>query len=218
MDPFAEHVPPAPNGNGTNAHAANELAQAFGAVADEAAAIALDIKPRQAVMARHKFRLEHTGSDALVRHIPLARLLTLTGLSPTMLPIATKIYDIVNGTDLAIAEGNQLELLRKNDALVDGVVMLGFIRPRVVETQAEADAANDPMVWSIDDVDPRDRQAYFDLVTSPEREAAKVLAPFPAGGMADLRPDESLPAAPPPEPGTGATDADEPRPVELSQL
>src|SRR4051812_25145578 len=108
MDPYMQHVPPAPESVGTNGHASAALHP------DE-----VQIKPRQAVMARHKFRLEHPGSDALVRHIPLARLLTLTGLSPSMLTIASKVFDIVNGTDLAeAAAGDQLDLLRKNDTLV----------------------------------------------------------------------------------------------------
>lgn len=181
-DPLMPEVPVAPaNGH----HPANGTAVAAATDDD------LQILPRSSVMTRHKFRLEYTGSDALVRKIPLARLVTLGNLSPSMQPIVMAVFEPMTGGDDTLSTSTTLDLLRRNDAVVDGAVMLGFIKPRIVATQEEAEAANDPFVWSLDEVDPRDRQAYFDLVTADEQEAAKALTPFPTERLQDSQPDES---------------------------
>ena len=222
-DPFIPHVPNSGHSNGANGadqavNALGDVIHAATALGDEAAALGLDIRPRSFVQARQRFRLEYTGSDALVRRVPLARLVTMSSISPTMQPIVLEVFGAITGNDDTLSTATTLDLLRKNDALVDGVCLLGFIKPRLVATQEEADAANDPYVWCIDEVDPRDRQAYFDLVTGPEAEAAKVLEPFPASRLEDSPDHESGAAAEPTEPATEAPAGDDPRPVELSVI
>ena len=154
-----------------------------------------------------KFMLPHTrdGSGyARVRRLPLMKLLTLSSASPTMQAVVTEVFGNAQANPDAPAEelvsGGALEMYRKNYALINGVCILGFQSPRLVETEEEADELDDPNVLWVEEIAQEDRQAYYDLVSAPESEAAKALEPFPAPRVENPRHYESVPPPPTPFP------------------
>lgn len=198
------------NGNGANgAHGAAHLG-------DEPL-----ILTRDQVQQREVFPLTHTGGQALVRMLPLADLVARVSLSPAQYPIVMRIFGEVKPEPAEVPKSGAeaaLEDTRRNRLLIDAICELGFIKPRLVGTQAEADAIGDPWVWCVDEVDPRDLQRYFDLVTSSEVEAAKVIEPFLAQRVESEAVDESGPPPPPPEPPVESQYGDDLLPVGVPEL
>lgn len=152
------------------------------------------------------FPLTHTGGFARVRRLPLIKLITLSSPSPTLQSVVLEVFgNVQDDPDTATpVSGGLLEQIGKNDALINGVCILGFRDPRLTETEEEANAANDPHVLWVEEIDQRDRQAYYDLVNDSESEAAKALAPFPQNGLESPAGDEGLPPAAPPVAGDAA--------------
>lgn len=138
-------------------------------------------------------------AHARIKKIPLASLAMATGLSPTMHAEALAIFDELqaNPDDPIVALGGLARGLERQQLLYDALCILGFVEPRLVETEAEADLANDERIVWIEEIDPRDRQRFGEMVTGGEEAAAAMLRPFPADGLEDPDPDRALSASAP---------------------
>lgn len=141
------------------------------------------------------FPLKHSGGEAHVRRLSLAEVSTLTNLSTAMQATVLEIFqskdekgDVLTWEEL---KGN----VKRQQELARGVAVAAFITPRLTETKEEADLANDDTVIWVDEIDPRDRVAFLQTVISPESEAAKLMAPFPAARLESIGSAGALPAA-----------------------
>lgn len=132
---------------------------------------------------------------ARVRRIPLADLASITGLSSEMQATVLEVFrEVQTGGTFAVRKWQDLESNQaRQKQLANGLCVAGFIEPRLVETQAEADATDDPAVLWVGRIDIRDRLAYMQTVMNPESEAAKALAPFPENGARDSEPGQTVP-------------------------
>lgn len=155
---------------------------------------------------------------ARVKRIPLANLASIAGLTSEMQDTVLEVfrmlregkgYDFETWAEITRNQERQREL-------ANGLVMLGFIEPRVVGSEAEADALGEGAVW-VEEVDIRDRLAYLSHVVQPNGEAAKSMRPFPDAGLRRADAPEGRPAPEPAiEPAGDA--ADRIRPIHLSAV
>lgn len=156
---------------------------------------ARDAKQREA--RGYLFPLPYTGGEARVRRIPLAKLATITGLSGEMQSTVLEVFrEIQQGGTFAVRNWQDLERnQRRQEDLANGLCIAGFVEPRLVESEAEADAANDPSVLWVEEIDIRDRLTYLQTVMNPDSEAAKAMAPFPENGTSGADAGEAVPVA-----------------------
>ena len=145
------------------------------------------------------FPLPYTGGEARVRRIPLARLATITGLSSAMQATVLEVFrEVQQGGSFAVRQWQDLKRNQeRQEDLADGLCIAGFVAPRLVETETEADDANDPLVLWVKEIDIRDRLAYLQTVMNPESEAAKAMTPFPDTGSGRADAGEIGPATEP---------------------
>lgn len=152
------------------------------------------------------FPLPYTGGEARVRRIPLAKLASITGLSGEMQATVLEVFrEIQAGGTFAVRSWQDLERnQRRQEELANGLCIAGFVEPRLVETEAEADMANDASVLWVEEIDIRDRLTYLQTVMNPDSEAAKAMAPFPENGTSGANASEAVPvtAAPLTAPAT----------------
>lgn len=141
------------------------------------------------------FPLPYTGGEARVRRIPLAKLASVTGLSGEMQATVLEVFrEIQSGGSFAVRSWQDLERNQaRQEELANGLCVAGFLEPRLTETQAEADAANDEGVLWVGEIAIQDRLAYLQTVMNPESEAAKAMAPFPEAGPSGAEPGQAVP-------------------------
>jgi hypothetical protein len=151
------------------------------------------------------FPLPYTGGEARVRRIPLAKLATVTGLTSEMQGTVLEVFrEVQTGGTFAVKNWQDLERnQQRQEQLANGLCVAGFLQPRLTESEAEADAANDPNVLWVGEIAIQDRLAYLQTVMNPESEAAKAMAPFPENGASGAELDQTVPLATAPVSGAG---------------
>lgn len=165
------------------------------------------------------FELPYTGGQARVRRIPLAHLATVAGLSSEMQGTVLEVFrEVQTGGTFAVKNWQDLERnQQRQEQLANGLCIAGFLQPRLTESEAEADAANDPNVLWVGEIAIQDRLAYLQTVMNPDSEAAKALAPFPENGASGAQLGEAVPLAAAPEQGPSAATGGI-RPVSVPQF
>src|SRR5690242_13410865 len=108
------------------------------------------------------FELHRTGGYAHVRELSAADLALMVEGLPSDLQAAVLSVFQDNAENVRQAPSQiSWERIRKNvtqqKQLADAACIAGFVQPRIVATQAEADAANDDNVWCVDDLHPEER-------------------------------------------------------------
>ena len=136
------------------------------------------------------FELHRTGGYAHVREMNAADLALAEGL-PAELQAAVLAVFQDNASNARQAPSQiSWDRIRKNVAqqrqLADAACIAGFLRPRLVMTPAEADAANDDNVWCVEDLHPEERIRFLNLVIGQDKEAAEKLIPFPETGVGSV--------------------------------
>lgn len=139
--------------------------------------------------------LPYTGGEAQVRRIPLAKLTSIAGLSGHMQSTVLEVFrDIQSGRGFDVQSWRDLERNQaRQEQLANGMCIAGFIAPRLVESEAEADAANDPHVLWVGEIAIQDRLTYLQTVMNPDTEAAKALTPFLENGASRADAGEAVP-------------------------
>lgn len=152
------------------------------------------------------FPLPYTGGEARVRRIPLAKLASVAGLTSEMQGTVLEVFrEVQTGGTFAVKNWQDLERnQQRQEQLANGLCVAGFIQPRLTESEAEADAANDPNVLWVGEIAIQDRLAYLQTVMNPDSEAAKALAPFPENGASGPELSQTLSVATAPEQGPPA--------------
>jgi hypothetical protein len=163
-------------------------------------------KTRQRETLGYLFPLPYTGGEARVRRIPLAKLATVAGLTSEMQGTVLEVFrEVQQGGTFAVKNWQDLERnQQRQEQLANGLCVAGFLEPRLTESEAEADAANDPGVLWVGEIAIQDRLAYLQTVMNPESEAAKAMAPFPENGASGVELGQTLPVATAPEHGPAA--------------
>lgn len=153
---------------------------------------------------------------ARVRRIPLADLANVVGLTSDMQATILDVFRILReGKGLDLETWDEVSKSQaKNRDLANGLVMLGFLEPRVVATAEEADALGEGAI-PVEEIDVRDRLRYLNHIVQPEGEAARSMRPFPEPGLASSQPAQSGEAEPPAIRPVADAEVG-PRPVELS--
>jgi hypothetical protein len=134
------------------------------------------------------FPLTITGGVARVRRITLVELAANDALPAAMQAVVLEAFNEANQRDpnapmtWDVAKHN----IQRQTQLARIMCISGFITPRLVESQSEADAADDPNVWWVDDLYRDEQVAYLNLCLSISQEDAAGLAPFPAPGVESL--------------------------------
>jgi len=134
---------------------------------------------------------------ARVRRLSLLRLAKATNLSPKMQSLVTEVFqEFEDGSGIRIRSwADIVKTTEQSDELTNGLCIAGFLEPQLVETEHEANIANNPAIVWVEEIDWRDRAAYRDLVMSGEEAAADVLKPFPDLGMESASTRQSVPIA-----------------------
>lgn len=148
----------------------------------------------------YPLELPHDGITVWVRIIDVFDRATIVGLPNAVQRLLLRGVNAQlgireqQGFDVA----GTLDVLDGIDEAADTACLRGFVKPRLVRTQEEANAANDPHVWPLEYVHPRDRKHYFRLVTGQEAEVEAEMLRFRRASLAGLenpRPDGTLPNA-----------------------
>lgn len=137
---------------------------------------------------------------ARVRQLGLAKKSTLATLSPVMQNLVMEIFHANEETEGGATFHSFAELFRnvgRQEDLMNGLCVAGFLEPRLVETVAEADAGGEGVVW-VEEIDERDREAFMQACLNAESEAAKALRPFPETGLSHSDAYASVPTSPTP--------------------
>lgn len=66
---------------------------------------------------------------------------------------------------------------KRNQEMADTLCCAGFIKPRLVMTEAELDGSED--CWVVSDLHIDERLKYMNMCVGQDAEAAKALIPFP---------------------------------------
>lgn len=148
----------------------------------------------------YPLELPHDGITVWVRLIDVFDRATILGLPSAVQRLLLKGVNASLGVrESAGFDVNEtLDVLDGIDEAADMACLRGFVRPRLVRTQEEADAANDPAVWPLSYVHPRDRKHYFRVVTGQETEVEAEMLRFRRNALAGLenpRPDGGRAAA-----------------------
>lgn len=145
--------------------------------------------------------LPHDGITVWVRLIDVFDRATIMGLPSAVQRLLLK------GVNASLGVANEksgfdvsetLDVIDGIDEAADMACLRGFVKPRLVRTLDEADAANDPMVWPLSAVHPRDRKFYFRVVSGQEAKVEQEMLTFRRGSLAGVenpRPDGSRPVS-----------------------
>ena len=172
------------NGHATDAHA--DIEQAISLLTREVAQRQKHLRERGKL-----FELANTAPDsyAQVRDLPLVNLISLGLLSPQMqsaVMMAFEQFTALQNDDAvdALSFRDILSVSQMYEDMGRGACIAGFLHPRVVETEAEADLANAPDVLWVDEIDRKDQQRYLNACMNQDGEEAMALLPFPETGLA----------------------------------
>lgn len=148
----------------------------------------------------YPLELPHDGITVWVRIIDVFDRATIMGLPSAVQRLLLKGVNASLGvnekTGFDVTE--TLDVLDGIDEAADMACLRGFVRPRLVATQAEADASGDPNVWPLAYVHPRDRKFFFRVVTGQEAKVEQEMLRFRRAALAGVespRPDGGRPAA-----------------------
>ncbi|MBA3580784.1 MAG: hypothetical protein H0W42_12470 [Gemmatimonadaceae bacterium] len=148
--------------------------------------------------------LPHDDITVWVRLIDVFDRATILGLPAAVQRLLLKGVSASLGEPLADSRAamdvhGTMDVIEGVADAADAACLKGFVRPRLVRTRSEADAANDPNVWSVEDLHPRDKQFYFRVVTGQEAKAEAEMLRFrrdTLAGVENPRPDGDRSAAP----------------------
>jgi hypothetical protein len=120
------------------------------------------------------FHLDYDDIDVQVKVLSVLERATLIGL-PT--EVQTVLLRAFNGEDVVPDAGKRtlddmLSIMGIEEDMANEVCMAGFVWPRLVRTEGEADVANSPDVWWVQDIHLDDRKKYLNLVMG--RDAAEM--------------------------------------------
>jgi hypothetical protein len=149
--------------------------------------------------------LPETGTKALVRDLPFTDHTMLQGIPMELIRfIDQNVRDgrIKAGETEGTAEvaaprslEETLDMFGKAEMMANGVVLAAFIRPKLVQTEAELDP-NDPNVWLVTDIALEDRIMVLNWCNRNRglnaEGAATAVAGFPGSGVAS--PTDSPPS------------------------
>lgn len=146
----------------------------------------------------------HARAVARVRRVPMIDLMTSGALSTSMQSTVMMAFEDVNQmgdaeTDGGFAVADVIRATTSQKEMARGIAIAGFLEPWLVETPEEAEAADDPRVLWVDELQMADLLAYLNLVMNLDSEAAKALAPFPDAGLAGAATGQAGAAAAQPE-------------------
>lgn len=199
--PVAEGAPPAapsltPTSLAAPANgAASEAVAAFRPIAREA----MQERRRKERETGVPFFLEHDGTEVRVRLLNLLEETTLLGLPEEIKQIVLEGFNTRDTTPAAGSRtwDDMMRVLGAEERMANAACITGFVAPRLTATKAEADAANDPAVWWVEEIDLDDRKRYLQLVSRQNKEEMERVRKFlrgPLAGLQDPRPDGVVPA------------------------
>lgn len=179
--PAAPPVTPVPVAAPANGAASGAIA-AFRPIAREA----MQERRRQERETGVPFVLDHDGFEARVRLLNIYERTTLLGLPGE---VRQTILESFNAKDILPEPGKRTEedlfkVLSMEDDTANAVCIVGFVWPRLVATTAEADAANDPDVWWVEEIHISDRKKYLALVSGQDKEEIARIRRFLRGELA----------------------------------
>lgn len=142
--------------------------------------------------------LPFTGGFAHVHKLTVATLAMTAGLPVEAQNQVIKVFR-------EFAEENQTTVLtwdrfaknaKRNQEMADTLCCAGFIKPRLVMTEAELDGTED--CWLVSDLHIDERLKYMNMCVGQDSEAAKALIPFPEQGVGRMEtvPTGETPATP----------------------
>lgn len=134
------------------------------------------------------FHLDYDDIDVHVKVLSVLERATLIGL-PT--EVQTMLLRAFNGDDLVPEQGKRtlddmLNIMGIEEDMANEVCIVGFVWPRLVKTEAEADAANSADVWWLEDIHLEDRKKYLNLVMGRDAAEMARINRFLRNGMARL--------------------------------
>ena len=137
--------------------------------------------------------LPRTGGHAHVRHLAIADLTTVAGLpTQTQTTVLRVFREIAEASGGAALSWEQLAKNQKrNKEMADAICVIGFIKPRLVMTEAELDG--DPHTMLVSELHVTERTRYLNICTGQDEEAAKKLRPFPIEGPRSAPALQALP-------------------------
>src|SRR6185437_1967706 len=96
--------------------------------------------------------------------LSLLRLAKATNLSPKMQSLVTEVFqEFEDGSGIRIRSwADIVKTTEQSDELTNGLCIAGFLEPQLVETEHEANIANNPAIVWVEEIDWRDRAAYRD--------------------------------------------------------
>lgn len=137
------------------------------------------------------FKLHRSGYDAHVRWLSISDLATLVGLPVAQQNVVLKVFNDFRAAQEK-EEGKKkappltwdkvLENQASGLEMADVLVVNGFIKPRVVMTEAELDP-NDPYCIVVTDLHKSERLRYSQIALGQNEEEAERLIPFPETGV-----------------------------------
>jgi len=90
-------------------------------------------------------------------------------------------------SDGSLNPAQALNNLKRAEAVADAYLVAGFIKPRVIFTEADRESPGDVLV---EEIEVTDKQAYVLWCEGDEKETEKRVAGFPSGS------DRNVPARP----------------------
>ncbi len=153
---------------------------------------------RAANLEGHVFMLHRTGGKALVRRLSLTDR-AMVGHLPARLQ--RKVWEMVSenskGTAALESDGSlnpaqALNNLKRAEAVADAYLVAGFIKPRVIFTEADRESPGDVLV---EEIEVTDKQAYVLWCEGDEKEAANRVAGFPSRQDRDVPPRSTVTTA-----------------------
>lgn len=149
------------------------------------------------------FRLKWTGGKAHVRRIDPTDRLVMGQLPDRMQGRVLKALTDYGQTSSALDKGGNIvpakvmNNLAKQEDLVNAYCIIGFLKPRLIASEADRTSDDEVVVT---DIAWQDRRAFWGVCTSDEEAAANRLEPFPDEPLSPLpgQPgDETAPTAVP---------------------
>lgn len=123
--------------------------------------------------------LPFTGGFAHVHKLTVAGLAMTTGLPVEAQNQVIKVFRefAEENTNAPLTWDRFMKNAKRNQEMADTLCCAGFIRPRLVMTEAELDGTED--CWLVSDLHIDERLKYMNMCVGQDSEAAKALLPFP---------------------------------------
>lgn len=123
--------------------------------------------------------LAFTGGFAHVHRLTLAAMAQTVGLPVEAQNTVVRVFReyAVENANAPLTWDRFQKNARRNQEMADALCVVGFIKPRLVATEAELDGTDD--CWLVTDIHPEERLRYMNMCVGQDAEAAKALVPFP---------------------------------------